>query len=109
MIISHQLVLVGGHRGEDCLGEHPSLVVVLVQVGDVVHRAGGGVHSDQVNPGLELVHGVQHDLPVLVQLVVGQLHLLEGHDLLGQLVCGEGAVRMAVETVGGRRVTLSSH
>ena len=104
-----QLVLVGSHSGEDCLGEDPGLVVVLAQVVDTRDGAVRGVDHYKVNPWLELVHGVKHNLPVLVELVVGQLHLLKGNNLLGKLVRAEGAVRMAVQAVGRRRVTLASN
>jgi hypothetical protein len=36
-----------------------------------------GVKKYNVEPGLELVHGVEDDLSVSVQLVVCQLYLLE--------------------------------
>ena len=45
----------------------------------------------------------------LVHLVVGELDLLEADDLLGELVPGEGGVRVGVVSVRGRRVTLSRH
>ena len=62
-----QLVLVGGDGGEDRLREHPALVAVAADVGDA---AGAGhprpaLQQHQVQPRLELVHRVQHDLPGL--------------------------------------------
>lgn len=46
---------------------------------------------------------------VLVHLVVGELHFLEGDDLLLELVAGVGRVGVGVEAVGRRRVSLASH
>ena len=45
----------------------------------------------------------------LVHLVIGELDLLEADNLLGELVTREGGVRMGVEAVRRRRVTLASH
>ena len=45
----------------------------------------------------------------LVHLVIGELDLLEADNLLGELVTREGRVRMGVETVRRRRVTLASN
>ena len=45
----------------------------------------------------------------LVHLIVGELDLLEADDLLGELVPGEGGVRVGVEAVRRGRVTLASH
>ena len=82
---------------------------MLAKVGHGGDRAVGGVNLHQVDPGLELVHGVQHYLPILVQLVVGELDLLEGHNLLGELVSSEGTVGVTVEAVRWRRVALASN
>ena len=65
--LTDQLVLISGDCSEDCLREHPGLVS---QPGDVSDGARGGdrgpgVQQHQVNPGLELVHRVQHNLAVL--------------------------------------------
>ena len=49
------------------------------------------------------------DLAVLVQLVVGQLDLLEGDDLLPQLLPRVGRVGVLVEPVGRGRVGLARH
>ena len=62
---------------------------------------------DEPHPGLELVHGVEDQLPAVVALVVGDLDLLKANDLLLQLICCEGTIRMTVETVGWSRVCLS--
>ena len=45
----------------------------------------------------------------LVHLVVGELDLLEADDLLGELVPGEGGVRVGVVPVRRGRVSLASH
>ena len=45
----------------------------------------------------------------LVHLVIGELDLLEADNLLGELVTREGGVRMGVETVRRRWVTLASN
>ena len=51
----------------------------------------------------------QTDLAVLVQLVVGQLDLLEGDDLLPQLFSCVWRVRVIVEPMGRGRVSLARH
>ncbi len=48
-------------------------------------------------------------LSILVQLVVGQLDLLEGHDLLPQLLPGVGTVRMWIQPPRRGRVGLAGH
>ena len=45
----------------------------------------------------------------LVHFIVGELDLLEADDLLGELVPGEGGVRVGVKPVRRGRVTLASH
>ena len=49
------------------------------------------------------------DLAVLVQLVVGQLDLLKGDNLLPQLLPRVGRVGVVVEPVGRGRVGLARH
>ncbi len=48
-------------------------------------------------------------LAILIQLVVGQLDLLEGDDLLPQLLPGVGRVRVGVQPPGWRRIRLARH
>ena len=62
-----QLVLVGGDCSEDSLREHPCLVPQPGDVGDGARGGDGGprVQQHQVDPGLELVHRVQHNLTIL--------------------------------------------
>ena len=38
-MFAYQLILIGGYRSEDCLGEDPGLVFVLVNV-SYYHRSG---------------------------------------------------------------------
>ena len=45
----------------------------------------------------------------LVHLIVGELDLLEADDLLGELVPGEGGVRVGIKPVRRGRVTFASH
>ena len=62
-----QLVLVGGDGGEDGLCEHPALVPVAADVGEAARprHPRPALQHHQVQPRLELVHRVQHDLPSL--------------------------------------------
>jgi len=46
---------------------------------------------------------------MLVHLVIGELDLLEGHDLLAQLIARERRVGVRVQPVWGRRVSLTGH
>jgi len=48
-------------------------------------------------------------MSMLVQLVVGELELLERHHLLGQVVAAERRVGMGAEAVGHGRVGLAGH
>lgn len=47
-------------------------------------------------------------LTMFVHVVIGQFHLLEGDDLLQQLVAGEGGIGMNVKSRGRRRVRFAS-
>ena len=74
------MILVRGDRHELGLGEDEGL--------EVLGGAGvlaPGVDVDHVEARLVAVHRVEDDVPVLVQLVVGQLELVEGDHLLHPL------------------------
>jgi hypothetical protein len=77
----HQLVLVGGHCREYGLREGECLVGRGGEVSDLHSLGDLGVKEDEVEAGLELVHGIKDNLAVLIQLVVGEFHLLEGDNL----------------------------
>lgn len=47
-------------------------------------------------------------LTMFIHVVIGQFHLLEGDDLLQQLVTGEGGIGMNVKSRGCRRVRFAS-
>jgi hypothetical protein len=49
------------------------------------------------------------NLSILVHFVVGEFDLLEGDDLLPELVAGEGRVGVHVEPGGRRRVCFARH
>ena len=74
------MVLVGGDGGElrlredECLELLRSLSIRVVGVGVVCA-------PDEVEPRLVAVHGVEYHVAVVVQLVVRQLQLVEGHHL----------------------------
>ena len=74
------MILVRGDRHELGLGEDEGL--------EVLGCAGvlaAGVDVDHVEARLVAVHRVEDHVPVLVQLVVGQLELVEGDHLLHPL------------------------
>ena len=60
VICSHQLVLICRHGREDCFRKDESSVFLILHVSDWAAPPFSSLH--QVNPGLELVHGVQDDL-----------------------------------------------
>ena len=91
------MILVRGDRHELGLGEDEGL--------EVLGGAGvlaPGVDVDHVEARLVAVHRVEDDVPVLVQLVVGQLELVEGDHLLHPLRPLGGRVWVHVDP--GRRV-----
>ena len=94
------MILVRGDRHELGLGEDEGL--------EVLGCAGvlaAGVDVDHVEARLVAVHRVEDHVPVLVQLVVGQLELVEGDHLLHPLRPLGGRVGVHVDP--GRRVGVS--
>lgn len=61
---THQLILIGGDRGEDRLREYESLVLLLLKIGDMEIVVVGLPATDQMYPRLVSVHRVQHDLKI---------------------------------------------
>lgn len=124
------MVLVGRHCHELGLGEAEGLEVLVGKALAVAPR----VHKDDVEAGLVAVHGVEDDLGVgkrrwqeppgqgciaspasptlqwgphvaiVVQEVVGQLELVEGHDLPHPLGALGRGVRMEVNAARSRRL-----
>ena len=57
---SHQLVLIGRHGREDCFRKDEGSVFLILHVTNWAALPFCPLHK--INPGLELVHGVQDDL-----------------------------------------------
>ena len=98
------MILVRGDRHELGLGEDEGL--------EVLGGAGvlaPGVDVDHVEARLVAVHRVEDDVPVLVQLVVGQLELVEGDHLLHPLRPLGGRVWVHVDPGRGVGVGLARH
>ena len=60
VICSHQLVLIGRHGREDCFRKDEGSVFLILHVTNWATLPFCSLHK--INPGLELVHGVQDDL-----------------------------------------------
>ena len=52
---------------------------------------------------------INTDLSVLIHLIVGELDFLEGDDLLAKLLSCVRSIRVRIEPVGWRRVSLSGN
>ena len=87
------MVLVRRDGGELRLREDEGLELLRPLVGSV----GVGVvvvgAPDEVEPGLVAVHRVEYHVAVVVQLVVRQLQLVEGHDLIGNRIFGHAVIK----------------
>ena len=59
------MILVSSDCGKDSLCEDPGLVPEPGEVSEGNRDGVGLVHHHQVDPRLELVHGVQHNLSIL--------------------------------------------
>ena len=99
------MVLVGSDSNKLSFGENEASAFLHLHINDWTFIPTPSL--DEPHPGLELVHGVEDQLPAVVALVVGDLDLLEANDLLLQLICCEGTIRMTVETVGWSWICLS--
>ena len=60
VICSHQLILIGRHGREDCFRKDEGSVFLILHVTYWAALPFCSLHK--INPGLELVHGVQDDL-----------------------------------------------
>ena len=60
VLCSHQLVLIGRHGSEDCFRKDEGSVFLILHVTNRAALPFCPLHK--INPGLELVHGVQDDL-----------------------------------------------
>lgn len=102
------MILIGRHRRELRLGEgegleHGAVLVVVIDV-EVIVVASFEYH---VQSGLITVHRVENNVAVVVQLMIGQLQLVEADHLLHPMRSRGRRIRVNVHPGRRKRICLA--